>query len=100
MPAPAAGGLRPKGLTETSPMCGCGATSIGLLLLKVSGPKRSRKHHGPTRRLCLTGSAREYRHIFEAEFAVRIGLARAESAPGATHVSAATGLDRRDTGRA
>ncbi len=45
-------------VTVWRPMCGCGATSIGLLSEKESGPKRSRKHHGPTRRRSRTGSTR------------------------------------------
>src|SRR5438034_6464537 len=40
------------------PMCGCGATSIGLPSTNDNGPYRSRKHHGPTIRRCRTGSAR------------------------------------------
>src|SRR5215813_10346479 len=44
-------------LAVCKPMCGCGATSIGLDSLKECGPKRSRKHHAPTSRFCRTGSA-------------------------------------------
>ena len=32
-------------MTVCRPMCGCGATSIGLPSVNVNGPKRSRKHH-------------------------------------------------------
>src|SRR5262249_19101800 len=42
-----------------NPMCGCAATSTGLLEVKDSGPYRSRKHHGPIMRRSRTGNARQ-----------------------------------------
>ena len=83
-------------MTVCSPMCGCGATSIGLPSLKVSGPKRSRKHHGPTRRRSRIGSAREIVRRAERHFAIRIRLELRRLAPSATHSSAATISERFD----
>ena len=44
--------------TVCNPMCGCGGTFIGFPWVKDSGPKRSRKHQGPTSRRSRIGSAR------------------------------------------
>src|SRR5689334_18578097 len=86
-------------VTVCSPICGCGATSIGLPSVKDSGPKRSRKHHGPTRRLSFTGSAREM--VNEPRLNSRFGYdcSSRPAAPSATHVSADTISLRLDIGR-
>src|SRR5262245_52462816 len=83
-------------VTVCSPMCGCGATSIGLPSVNESGPKRSRKHHGPTSRLSLTGSAREI--ASEPRLNSRLGYdsSACPVAPSATHASADTDSTRLD----
>ncbi len=75
-------------VTVCRPMCGCGATSIGLASANVNGPKRSRKHQGPTRRRSLMGSAREIANVPRASSRFGYASSRGADAPSARHDSA------------
>src|SRR4029434_278287 len=77
-------------VTVCRPMCGCGATSIGLPSVNDSGPKRSRKHHGPISRLSFTGSARHTLNEPTASSRLRNDCRSRPSAPSAVHASADT----------
>src|SRR5688572_30136365 len=77
-------------------MCGCGATSIGLPLLNVNGPKRSRKHHGPIIRRSLIGSALEIVSDPRLNSRFWYDSSRGRLAPSATHSSADTSSERFD----
>lgn len=79
--------------TVCSPMCGCGATSIGLPEANERGPKPSRKHQGPIIRRPRVGSRRRIGSPIRSLARPGSGSGRAPDAGSALHGSTGPGFE-------